>query len=79
MRTTGANRTRVRWPDIQNIAFPYPDDETAERFIQHIEDAEAARERARAGHESAMVELNSALALDHPQARFILAAFRPPT
>ena len=78
MRTRGANRTRVRWPDMRNIAFPYPDKETAESFIQHIEDAEAARARAITDHQSAMNELNSALALDHPQARFILDAFKPP-
>ena len=78
MRTTGANRTRVRWPDMRNIAFPYPDKEIAARFIQHIEDAEAAREQAMKDHEAAMDELNSSLSLDHPQARFILDAFKPP-
>lgn len=78
MRTTGANRTRVRWPEMRSIAFPYPSPADAAQFIQHIEDAEAARAQALADDEAAMAKLHSSLTLDHPQAHFILDAFKPP-
>ena len=78
MRTTGANRTRVRWPEMENIPFPYPDTATAAHFIQHIEAAEVARAHAVEESLRAMTELDNALALDHPQAHLILEAFKPP-
>ena len=46
LRTTGANRTRIQWSDISDIEFPYPDSATAELFVKHIEDADAARAKA---------------------------------
>ena len=78
LRTTGANRTRVRWSDICEIAFPYPDAETERIFIQHIEDGEAARARALREHAAATEKLTAALNLDHDRARHILEAFKPP-
>ena len=78
VRTTGANRTRVHWPDVQGIAFPYPDQETASRIVQHMEDAKAAQSKALAENAAAIAELNAALSLDHDQAHLILDAFKPP-
>ena len=78
VRTTGANRTRIRWSDIQGIAFPYPDDETTDIIMQHMEAAEAAQTRALAEKRAAIAELNEALSLDHDRARHILDAFKPP-
>ena len=76
--TTGANRTRVRWSNMKNIAFPYPDAQTVKKFLQHIKAAEQAQKRAQAEHEKAITELNAALSLDGDQAHHILDAFKPP-
>ena len=78
LRTTGANRTRVHWPDIRGIAFPYPGQETVNRIVRHMEDAEAAQAKALDESAAAIAELNSALSLDHDRARHILDAFKPP-
>ena len=76
--TTGANRARIRWADIKDIAFPYPDAETVRRFVKHIKDAEVARAKASEEHERAIAGLNANLLLDHERAHFILEAFKPP-
>ena len=78
VRTTGANRTRVRWSDIKRIAFPYPDEDSAQLFIRRIEDAEAARAQALREEETAISELNAALSLGQGPAFHILDAFKPP-
>ena len=78
VRTTGANRTRVRWPDIKGIAFPYPGENVVSSFLQHIEDAEAAKERALREEAEAINELNNAMLLDQDNAHMILDAFKPP-
>ena len=78
LRTTGANRTRVQWSDIREIALPYPDEPTVAVFVGHIEKAEAARAKALEEAASATRELNDALSLDHEDARLILDAFKPP-
>ena len=78
LQTTGANRTRIRWDDIQDISFPYPDEETANGIVQHIEEAEAARMQALREQAAAIAELNNALHLDQDQAHHILDAFKPP-
>ena len=78
LRTTGANRTRVQWSDIREIAFPYPDEPTVAVFVGHIEAAEAARAKALEEATSATRELIDALSLDHEDARLILDAFKPP-
>ncbi len=76
LRTTGANRTRVRWSDISVIPFPYPDAETAVTFLRHMEEAEAARTRAMAA--AATAGLTETLSLDREDATVILDAFKPP-
>ena len=78
LRTTGANRTRIKWSDIRWIAFPYPDKATAAAFIKRIEDAEEARNLALLEEEAAVSELTSALALGQDSAFHILDAFKPP-
>ena len=78
LRTTGANRTRVRWCDISDMVFPYPDDETVVRFVNHLEGAASARERARLEDEAAITELGNAVFLESDQAHHILDAFKPP-
>ena len=78
LRTTGANRTRVRWSDIRDIPFPYPDQTTVAIFVSHLEDAESARSRAEREQEKAMAELNDALMLNDARAHHILDAFKPP-
>lgn len=79
LRTTGANRTRVQWPDIRKIAFPYPDEATAGTFVKRIEEAEAARAMAQEEEAASIKELNHALSLDGEDAHLILDAFKPPS
>ena len=78
VRTTGANRTRIHWSDIKDISFPYPNRRTASSFIQHMEEAESALQKALREQAVAFEELNDALLLDSEQARHILDAFKPP-
>ena len=78
LRTTGANRTRVRWDDIQDIAFPYPDEQTVSEFLRHVENAEAAREKALREEEAAAKELDDKMLLNDERASMILDAFKPP-
>lgn len=78
LRTTGANRTRIKWSDIREIAFPYPDEATAAQFVKHIEEAESARARSLAEAVAATTSLNDALSLDRDDAHLILDAFKPP-
>ena len=78
LRTTGANRTRVRWSDIGGIPFPYPDAETAATFLLHMQEAEAARARAMKAAVAATSGLTEALSLDREDATVILDAFKPP-
>ena len=78
LRATGANRTRIRWTDIQDIAVPYPDDETASDFLGHIESAEAARVRAISEEAAAADALNDTMLPNGKHARMILDAFKPP-
>ena len=78
VRTTGANRTRVQWSYIRSIAFPYPDAATAAAFVRHIEEAEAARDKAREEADAAIHGLTTALSLDREAASVILDAFKPP-
>ena len=40
LRSTGANRSRVRWEDVQDITFPYPGPETSRSFLKHTEAAD---------------------------------------
>lgn len=78
LRTTGANRTRVRWSDIRSIAFHYPSREAETAFLRHLEGAEAARAKAREEASAATTGLMAALSLDRETAGVILDAFKPP-
>ena len=78
LRSTGANRTRVRWSEIKDVNFPYPDAAVVERFIRHMHEAEAARIKADQEVKKSLIELNQALNLDQESAHVILDAFRPP-
>lgn len=78
LRTTGANRARVRWSDIRDMAFPYPDEATAAAFVEHIEEAKAARARALEESGAATAGLHEALSLNNDHAHMILDAFKPP-
>ena len=78
LRTTGANRTRIRWEDIRDIAFPYPDEQTVSEFLRHVEDAEAARATALREEAAAAKELDDKMLLNDERARMILDAFKPP-
>ena len=76
--TTGANRTRIRWNDIKDIAFPYPDLAEADRFTVSLEEAEAALRKAESARSEALERLNTNMSLDSEYARHILDAFKPP-
>ena len=78
LRTTGANRTRVRWSDIHSIAFPYPNPDMVAVFLRHMEEAEAARIKAQEEAAAATTGLTAALSLDREAANVILDAFKPP-
>lgn len=78
LRTTGANRTRIRWSDIRDIAFPYPDAATEATFIRHMQEAEAARAKAREESAAATAGLTNALSFQQDAANLILDAFKPP-
>lgn len=77
MRSTGANRTRVSWGKIRDVAFPYPREADVRKFVSYLEAAEAARQRA-----DVMVrkwaKLSRTLGPSSDSAQFILDAFRPP-
>ena len=77
LRTTGANRTRIRWEDIKDIVFPYPDDGIAGEFLRHLADAEAARETALRKAAAAARELDGQMP-NAVRAGEILDAFKPP-
>ena len=78
LRATGANRTRIRWDDIEDIWFPYPEKQTVDRIVRHIEGSETARIRSAREYDTAIAELHSALLLDQDEANHILEAFKPP-
>lgn len=78
LRATGANRTRVRWGDIQDIAFPYPDEQTVDVFLRHVAGAQAAREMAQREEAAAAGELDEKMLPNAERAGMILDAFKPP-
>lgn len=78
VRSTGANRTRVRWSEIEDVDFPYPKAKDVERFVQCVEEAEAARRKVQLAVRESRTALNQALGLDQESAHAILDAFRPP-
>ena len=79
LRSSGANRTRVRWPDIAGIAFPYPDDQTAGRVARHLGEADKARRQAQTALRQAVETLQDALGLDTERALAVLDAFKAPS
>ena len=78
LRSTGANRTRIRWSDVRGIAFPYPDAATTATFLRHLDEAAAARAKAQEEAAAATTGLSAALSLDKEDASIILDAFKPP-
>ena len=78
LRSTGANRTRVRWEDIQDIRFPYPDEATARGFLRHLVNADAAKSRALEEEAAAADTLNELVESNDESASMILDAFKPP-
>ena len=78
VRSTGANRTRIKWSDIQGIRFPYPGEATVQRFVRCRKEAALARSQVRKSEEAASSELDSALLLGGERSKFILDAFKPP-
>ena len=78
LRTTGANRTRISWPAVRDISFPYPDQEMVYAFVRHLQDAEEAYARAQREQDTAFAELNGVLGLGMDNAHHILDAFKPP-
>ena len=78
LRTTGANRTRIRWDEIQDIAFPYPAKRIVRAFLRHTDAAEAARQKALSEEAEASTTLDE-MQLNDDMARLILDAFKPPT
>lgn len=79
LRSTGANRNRIRWEDIRDIAFPYPDEKAANEFVRHAEEAEAAREKVLREETAATKKLDDTMLLNNERAKMILDAFKPPT
>ena len=43
------NRTRIRWSEIRDVPFPYPDRDTATKVLAHIEESESASWRSSSG------------------------------
>ena len=79
VRATGANRSRIRWEDIRDIPFPYPDKETEAKYLRHVEAEEEARANALREREAAGRELISTeMELNDVMAKMILDAFKPP-
>jgi len=78
LRTTGANRTRVRWSDIRSIAFPYPPLSAAKVFLDRMTKADAARSQAQEQSNAAISGLTEELFLDQERSHVILDAFKPP-
>ena len=78
LRTTGANRTRIRWHDINDIKFPYPDEDIAKEFLNHVKEAKQAREKAMHEEKAAAKELHEKVLINDARALAILDAFKPP-
>ena len=78
LRSTGANRSRVHWKDVQDIAFPYPDPKTARSFLQHTEAADEARAKALREEGKASKTLSNTMLQNDERAEMILDAFKPP-
>ena len=78
LRTTGANRTRIRWSDIRDIAFPYPDVSEEKIFLSLMQRAESAQAAAMEAASAATDGLTEALSLNPDDAGVILDAFKPP-
>ena len=78
LRSTGANRSRVHWKDVKDIAFTYPDPEISRSFLQHTEDADESREKALREEEKATKTLNDTMLQNNERAEMILDAFKPP-
>lgn len=78
LRTIGANRTKVRWEAIKDIAFPYPDAEIVSEFVRHMEEAGAARDKALQEEAAAKKELGDKVRQNAELARMFHDAFKPP-
>jgi type I restriction enzyme M protein len=78
LSATGANRTRVRWDGMRDIAMPYPSPEIVKNVKMLADEAEKAKRRAAAAIEGAREKVESSLLLRSDDALTILAAFKPP-
>lgn len=78
LRASGANRTRIRWADIETIMFPYPADNIAIGLIDEYEKLERAQRRVTDLAQSVQATLTNALDLGKDEARFVWDAFKPP-
>ena len=68
----------MRWEDIRDIRFPYPDEETEAGYLEHVEAEEEARAKALREREAAARKLASGIELNEEMAGVILDAFKPP-
>ncbi len=78
LSATGANRTRIKWPEIRRIPFPYPDPSAIALFVEHYEKSRAAIKQAAKEYKRAERLLNENLKIGQDRAQYILDAFKPP-
>lgn len=78
LAATGANRTRVRWNLIKDIALPLPDSAALKALDETLKAAEAKVKAARAEKESAIQDTAKELKLESSMAKTVLEAFKPP-
>ena len=78
LRSTGANRTRVSWSDIQDVSIMYPQADVVDSYLAGMRASAQARATALREHQDAIRSLNEALSLGGESAEAILDAFKPP-
>lgn len=78
LRSTGANRTRVSWTDIQDVSIMYPQAGVVDSYLAAMQASAQARATALREHQAAITSLNEALSLEGESAEAILDAFKPP-
>jgi len=78
LAATGANRTRVRWGLIKDIALPLPDIEGRAELNQAVIDSENMMKKAQEKKSQAIHNASQSLLLESPLATTVLEAFKPP-
>ena len=75
---TGIGRTRIRWTEARRLQLPRPTAGVATRILDNLDRADRAEREVGMLRQEAERVVQDELALDTPEARAIIAAFKPP-